>query len=138
MAKFEYVPDDGMDAALERLGREGIRAIVMAGAAAAVKEMQDDIGAYRHVKTGNMQKAVGPGAYHEDLGSAWVEVYPQGSDDRGVSNAKKAFVINYGYGGRRTKKTGDKFITGNKKKREQAVGNAMQAESGRLIDEMNR
>lgn len=137
MAKFTYEPAEGMDAALEKLGRDGIRRIVMAGAEAAGRQMQEEIGAYHHVRTGTMMREVAPGQLHEDLGSAWVNVYPQGSDSRGVSNALKAYVINYGYGRRRTKKTGDKFITGNKKKTEQVVGNAMQAESDRLIGEIN-
>ena len=71
-------------------------------------------------------------------GSGWVDVYPQGNDSRGVSNAMKAFVINYGYGGRKTKKTGDKFITGNQKRMEQGVFTAMQAESDRRLAEINK
>ena len=137
MAKFEYSGDETLEASLSLLDRDAIKRIVMAGADACVKDMQDEISAYRHIRTGSMQQSVAPGRYKEDLNSGSVEVYPQGSDSRGVSNAKKAFVINYGYGGRRTRRTGDKFITGNKKKTEQAVGTAMQAESDRLIQELN-
>ncbi len=54
-----------------------------------------------------------------------------------MSNAKKAFVINYGYGGRKTKRTGDKFITGQKQTLSAAVGKAMQAESDRTVAELN-
>ena len=84
-----------------------------------------------------MLQGVAPGRYHEDLGSGWVEVYPQGEDSRGISNATKAFVINYGYGGRRTQKTGDKFITGQKNTMSDAVAAAMQREADRIIQEMN-
>lgn len=138
MAKCEFSGTEELEAKLGSMDRDMIRSIVMAGAEALKKEDQAIIGAYRHVKTGSMQKSVAPGKYHEDLNSAWVEVYPQGSDGRGVSNAKKAFVINYGYGGRRTKKTGDKFITGNTKRMEQGVFAAMQAESDRRIAELNK
>ena len=138
MAKFEYTGVDAVEAQLEKMDRDMIRGIVMAGAEACKKEMQAMIGQYRHVKTGAMQQSVAPAQYHEDLDSGWVEVYPQGNDSRGVSNAKKAFVINYGYGGRRTKKSGDKFITGNKKRMEQGVFTAMQAESDRRIAEINK
>ena len=79
---------------------------------------------------------VRPGIYHEDLNSGWVEVYPQGEDSRGVSNAKKAFVINYGYGKRRTKKTGDKFITKSERQFKANVQKSMQTESDKLIAEI--
>jgi hypothetical protein len=46
-------------------------------------------------------------------------------------------VINYGYGGRRTEKTGDKFITGKKNAMSERVSAAMQAESDRIIQELN-
>lgn len=69
------------------------------------------IGAQSHRgKTGSMQANIGPGKYTVDIDSASVAVYPQGADPRGVSNAAKAYIINYGYGGRKTKKTGDKWV----------------------------
>ena len=135
MARFEYSAAESFDAGLDRLSREGIRKIVMAGADECGQEMQAVIGQYHHVKTGSMQASVKPGKVHEDLGSCWVDVYPQGADSRGVDNALKAFVINYGYGKRRTAKTGDKFITSNKKQFEAGVGKAMQAASDQLIAE---
>ena len=138
MAKLEISGTEALEQQLELMDRDMIRGVVMAGAEACVKEMQNLIGAYRHVKSGSMQQNVAPAQYHEGLNSGWVDVYPQGSDSRGVSNAKKAFVINYGYGGRKTKKTGDKFITGNQKKMEQGVFTAMQAESDRRIAEINK
>ena len=138
MAKFEFSGADGMDGKLAAMDRDMIRNIVMAGAEACAAEQHGLIGSYHHVRTGSMQQNVRPAKYHEDMNSGWVEVYPQGSDGRGVSNALKAFVINYGRGGRRTKKAGDKFITGNKKKMEQVVSAAMQAESDRRIAEINK
>ena len=84
-----------------------------------------------------MVESVKPGAYHETLEGGWMEVYPQGEDPRGVSNAKKAFVINYGYGGRKTKKTGDKFLTGQKKRLEVAAAEAMQKENEEILKEIN-
>ena len=133
LARFEYSAGEDFDGKLDRLGRTAIKSIVMAGAEQCVKDMQSAIGAYRHVKTGSMKENVRPGIYHEDLNSGWVEVYPQGEDGRGVSNAKKAFVIDRGYGSRRTKKTGDKFITKNKKQFQTDVARAMQAASDRLV-----
>ena len=135
MAKFSY--DGGEDFArnLDKLGREAVKTIVMAGADQCTKDMQNVIGAYHHVKTGSMQQNVRPGIYHEDLNRGWVEVYPQGTDGRGVDNAMKAFVIDRGYGARRTKKTGDRFIRKNEKQFKSDAVRSMQAASDRLIAE---
>ena len=137
MARISTEGFEQIDQMMSKLGREGIRRVVMAGAEACVEEMKRDTEEYRHIMTGDMRDSVAPGKYHEDLNSAWVEVYPQGYDGRGISNAKKAFVINYGYGGRKTAKTGDKFITGQKNTMQEVVTRAMQAESDRIIQELN-
>ena len=47
-------------------------------------------------------------------------------------------MINYGYGGKRTTKTGDKFITGNRKQLEDVVHEAMAAEADRIRNEIMR
>lgn len=146
MAKLEFSGIDDLEARLAEMDRTMIKGIVMAGADACTKEMQNMIGTYRHVRTGSMQQQVAPAEYHEELSSGWVDVYPQGTDDRGVSNALKAFVINYGIGknptrrsgGKVKNKTGDKFITGNQKRMERGVFTAMQAESDRRIAELNK
>lgn len=119
--------------------RETVRSIVEAGANAAAKRMQDNIRLRGHVRTGDMLEGTGPGPYREWLGGGAVDVYPQGNDRYGTRNATKAYVINYGRGGTRKKssKMGDKFITGDEKKAEEAVYQAMQAEADRLAEEMN-
>ena len=128
-----------LDAQMDQLGgRDAARRIVEAGSAAAVKALQERTDEAHHIVTGRMQQAFAPGIYHEDLDRCWQDVYPQGMDARGVDNAKKAYVINYGYGGRKTKKTGDKFITGNTKTLEEAVGAAMRAEAERILEEITR
>ena len=135
MAKLTYDGGEGFDAGLDKLGRQGIKTIVMAGAEQVTKDFQRVIGEYHHVKTGSMQQNVRPGVYHEDLDRGWVEVYPQGTDGRGVDNAKKAFIIDRGYGSRRTKRTGDKFIKKNEKQIKSEAFRSMQAASDRLIAE---
>jgi len=137
MARVEYDGFEQIDGMLTKLSRDAIRQVVMAGAEACVEETRKNVEKYRHVVHHDMLDSVAPGKYHEDLNSAWVEVYPQGYDGRGVSNAKKAFVINYGYGGRKTAKTGDKFITGQKSTMQEVVSKAMQAESDRIISQLN-
>lgn len=137
MAELEFSDFENFEVGLRRLGREGIKRVVMAGAEACIKEVQGRTERYRHVVNHDMINAVTTGKYHEDIDKAWVAVYPQGYDRRGVSNAQKAFVINYGYGGRKTKHTGDKFITGQKQTLTAAVEKAMQAESDRIVRELN-
>ena len=136
MARFEYSGGEEFEAALEKLDRDGRKNIVMAGAEVCAQDMQNAIGNAHHVRTGSMMQNVRPGIYHDDQDSSYVEVYPQGNDSRGVDNAMKAFVINYGYGKRRTKKTGDKFITKNEKQFRATVERAMQDASDRMIAEL--
>ena len=83
--------------------------------------------------TGEMLRSIGRNEYREFLGGGSVDVYPQEKDSRGVRNATKAYVLNYGRG-RGLK--GDKFITGDESQAEQLVQEAMQAESDRLIAEL--
>ena len=127
---------------LNRMGRPMIRQIVEAGAKAAEQLMAENTEKARHVRTGDMLGSIGENEYREFLGGGSVEVYPQGDDRKGVRNATKAYVINYGKGRKITKrkkpnKTGDKFITGNESKAEEIVVQAMQAESDRLIAEIS-
>lgn len=124
---------------LERLAsRESIRRIVEAGSAEAVKIDIERTIAAGHVITGQMRDAISAGPVHEDLGKAWQYVYPQGTGDHGQDLQKVAFVINYGYGGRKTAKTGDKFITGKSKQLDDAVGAAMAAEAERVLNDIMR
>ena len=100
--------------------------------------MEDETRKRQHIRTGDMVGSIGPNEYRETLGGGSQDVYPQGDDRFGVRNATKAYVINYGRGGtRKAGRMGDRFITGNKSKTEQAVLEAMQAESDRLVAELN-
>lgn len=125
---------------LNRMGRPMIRQIVEAGAKAAEKRMAENVRLRRHVRTGDMLESIGENEYREFLGGGSVDVYPQGDDRKGVRNATKAYVINYGRGGvkRNGGKMGDKFITGSEKQTEEAVYQAMQAESDRLIEQIDK
>ena len=137
MAKHTFSGFEVIERQLAKLDRGTVRRLVEAGAKALVESTQESVKQYHHVVTGEMEQSVKPGQYHETLEGGWMDVYPQGDDSRGVSNAKKAFVINYGYGGRKTGKTGDRFITGNKRIRQSAVEAAMEAENKKIINEAN-
>lgn len=138
MAKQTISGFESVENQMKKLSRGIAKRLVEAGADALVKSTEESVEKYHHVgKTGSMKENIRAGEYHETLGGGWQEVYPQGTDPRGVSNALKAFVINYGYGGKKTAKTGDKFITGNKKKRQSAVAAAMEKENQKIINEAN-
>ena len=136
MAKFVY-DTSGIEDKLGALNsRENIRRIVEAGSKAAIAALKRRTQEHRHVVTGEMEASISAGPLHEDLGSAWQYVYPgDGGQDE---NTVKAYVINYGRGGKRTAKTGDKFLTGNKKELDEAVSAAMQAEADRILNDTMR
>lgn len=125
-----------LDAQLGKLGRPVIRRIVEAGARADADEWRANIRQARHIRTGDMLGSVAPGDYKEDLDGGEIVVYPRDTDRKGVRNATKAYVINYGRGKRRGK-LGDRFITGKLQQTEEKVFQAMQAESDRILDELN-
>lgn len=142
MARMSVNGFELIEGQLNRMGRPMIRQIVEAGAKAAERRMAENTEKHRHVRTGDMMAAIGDNGIREYMGGASTEVYPQGDDRNGVRNATKAYVINYGKGRKITKrkkanKTGDKFITGDESKAEEIVVQAMQAESDRLIAEIN-
>lgn len=121
----------------ENLSRDMIRRMVDAGGKVADDRMKAATRAHMHVRTGDMLEAIKPTPYREWFGGGATEVYPQGDDRKGVRNATKAYVINYGRGRRkRNGKMGDKFITNDEKATEEAVRQAMEAENGRLIEEI--
>ncbi len=130
-----------VDRQLNRLGAGMIRQIVEAGAGAAEKRMAASTTEAGHGPpgksgrgTGEMLASIGRNEYREFLNGGSVDVYPLEVDSKGVRNATKAYVLNYGRG--KTLK-GDKFITGDESKTEEIVQQAMQAESDRLIAEIN-
>lgn len=140
MAKLEAIAVTGMEDQLEKLGngmRAAIRDAVMAGAQVYAQELQGAIRDRRHVETGAMLQSVAPGPYHETLGGGEVYIYPQGTDNRGVRNAMKAYVISRGYGGKRTAKTGDKFVAEVERVSETQVQAAIQASLDAAISKLS-
>ena len=140
MARLQVNGFEMLDQQLNRLGAPMIRKIVEAGADAAEKRMTEQTKASGHTppgisrrSTGAMLASIGRNEYREYLHGGSVDVYPLETDSRGVRNATKAYVLNYGRG---KSLKGDKFITGDEQKTEELVHQAMQAESDRLIAEL--
>lgn len=137
MARMDVDGLEALDAQLGKLGLPVIRRLVEAGARADEDEWRANIRLAGHIRTGSMLENVRPAEYRETLGGGEMSVYPQGEDRKGTGNALKAFVINYGRG-KRSGKMGDRFITAKEQQTEERVFEAMQAESDRILDEINK
>ena len=74
-----------------------VRKCLWAGAKVVEKEMKNTIESRHHVVNRYMKEAVAQGPIHEDIDKSWVDIYPQGTDPRGVSNEMKNKIINMGY-----------------------------------------
>lgn len=137
MARMTVSADELGSERLERMSREMIRRMVMAGAGAAEERMRQATAARGHIRTGDMIGSIGNNGYREWYQGGATDVYPLEDDRKGVRNATKAFVINYGRGGTRKRngKMGDKFITGDEKATEEAVARAMEEENARIVEE---
>lgn len=96
----QFVIDDfhknALDALTPEVCREIRRKVVWAGAKVLEKEDQMYVEAHHHI-SGDLARSYAQGDIHEDIDSTWVEVYPQGTDGRGVMNEMKQKIINTGY-----------------------------------------
>lgn len=71
--------------------------VLLAGAEVVKESWQSAIEQHGLVDTGDMLASVAPGKIETDAnGVKNVEVYPQGTDRKGVRNAEKAYVNHYG------------------------------------------
>ena len=76
--------------------REIRKKVLWAGAKVIEKETRNYI-FDEHKVSGDLGRSIAQGEIHEDVDRAWVEVYPQGYDSRGVSNPMKNIIITQGY-----------------------------------------
>ena len=99
MARFTLTGSNELIARLQQLG-DGVetagKAILEAGAAVVVKACRASIGRNELVKTGAMLDSVASSRVKEDRDGAYVEITLRGKDKRGVRNAEKGFILNYG------------------------------------------
>lgn len=108
MAQLQFdVPEEAGIVFTDAIARE----ILEAGAEVYKEEWKNSIKSHYHVRTGSMVNAVAATDLKRTADGYTISIYPTGSDSHGVSNATKAYVINYGRGGKRTPKTGDKFVS---------------------------
>lgn len=105
MAKW-IVENEYVQTTLEKLDAATQRRIMHKmlenGSKVLIKEMQGSIESHHHVVNRWMKNSVAAGKVYEEVDSMSIDVYPQGTDPRGVSNEMKAKIINYGYYNRDT------------------------------------
>lgn len=127
----------------DAVGGELPEKMLDAGAEAAVQEWKDGIVRSKHVDKGDMLESVGVAP--ETKTGRKREIYPLGTDRKGVRNAEKAFVLNYGRGNGTTKRKkrresnvkalkGDRFADKIQKAAEESTYKAM----ARVFDEETR
>ena len=100
MARFDTSGLDEIINQMQRMGQdEGPVADEMVNAAVEVikEEWKKSAEKHGHVDTGAMIESIGIGPGPVRAGNiVYRDVYPQGTDGKGVRNATKAFILNYG------------------------------------------
>lgn len=100
MARFDT---SGLDAVLEEMKQEeqltgpAADAMLMAGAEEVKKAWKRSAEEHGHRATGAMIESIGYARepkQADDVRS--IDIYPRGKDKKGVRNAEKAFILNYG------------------------------------------
>lgn len=100
MARFET---DGLDAMIEEMHRMQqltgpvAIAVLQAGAEGVKKAWRLAAEEHGLKDTGDMIESIGFAREPEGAGDVkFIDIYPQGTDRKGVRNAQKAFILHYG------------------------------------------
>jgi len=100
MARFRT---EGLDELIEDMAAMGQSTgeladeMLFAGAEEVRKAWKISIKKHNHIDSGAMLESVNYSRNAKKIGDIKsVEIYPQGRDKKGVRNAEKAFVLNYG------------------------------------------
>jgi len=100
MARFDTTGLDELLADMKRLGElsgDTADKMLMAGAEAVKEEWRKSAEKHRLRDTGDMIESIGfPRQPKTAGGIRTIDIYPQGKDRKGVRNAEKAFILNYG------------------------------------------
>ena len=98
MARFDTTGLDELIADMRRLGQDSgpVAEEMLEAAAEVVKESwKESARDHGHVDTGAMISSIDY-PVKGNAGALYRDIYPQGKDAKGVSNAKKAFILHYG------------------------------------------
>lgn len=100
MARFNTSGLDGIIRDVARLGQAGEEigeSMLLAGAEEVKKSWKQAAMRHGYWKTGDMINSVGYRRKPKNVGGVKiVDIYPQGTDRKGVRNAEKAFILHYG------------------------------------------
>ena len=100
MARFETSGLDELLTDMKRMGElsgEVADKMLMAGAEATKKAWKTSAQQHGHKDTGDMIDSIDYSRSPKTAGDVrQIDIYPQGKDDKGVRNAEKAFILNYG------------------------------------------
>lgn len=100
MARFDTTGIDDIIEELTRLGDAGKEVgdeMLLAGAEEVKLAWEISAGTHGHRDTGDMIKSIGFPRQPKDVGGMRsIDIYPRGKDRKGVRNAEKAFVLEYG------------------------------------------
>jgi HK97 gp10 family phage protein len=81
----------------QKAAEEAVPEMLKAGAEILVKAQRDEIRSMKLVDTGDMMKSIKSDKIKKDPdGNSYIDVYPQGKDRKGVRNADKAFIAEFG------------------------------------------
>ena len=100
MARFDTSGLDDIINDMVRMGQD-VGPVAEEMVNAAVEEIKFQwrlsAGMHGHVRTGQMLESIGIGPGPVKAGAVmYRDVYPQGTDSKGVRNATKAFILHYG------------------------------------------
>ena len=100
MARFDTSGLNELINDMRRLGQESgpvADEMLMAGAEAVAQAWKRSAEEHGHRDTGAMIASIGYADAPSDIGGIKsIDIYPQGVDGKGVSNAEKAFILHYG------------------------------------------
>ena len=81
----------------QQAAEEAIPEMLNAGADILVKAQKSEVQSMKLVDTGDMMKSIKGDKIKKDKdGNSYIDVYPKGKDRKGVRNAEKAFIAEYG------------------------------------------
>ena len=104
MGKFEMDGFDELLADMKKFGEldgEVADRMILAGAEQVKAAWKQSAERHKHRDTGDMISSIGYPRKPKTAGDVRsIDIYPQGKDSKGIRNAEKAFILNYG-----TKKT---------------------------------
>lgn len=99
MARFNVTGLEEVIKDMAQMGEQAGRVaddMLMAAAGIVQESWRSSISSHGHIDTGVMFRSVGPTKPKTTGDTRSISVYPLGEDWRGVRNAEKAFIANFG------------------------------------------